>query len=66
MTPLMMDDEKAKNILNTITRSECLDPATKEAIKTLIEDNLAKSRKIAKLEAEVQQVKVKGNELERY
>ena len=56
----------ANDVATAIMESECLDDRTKKAIRAILEDNIAKNNRIAQLEAEVEQVKIKVNQLERY
>ena len=52
--------------MKKLDESECLDEPSKEILKTVIEENFAKNTRIAELENEVAQMKIKVNQLERY
>ena len=49
----------ANDVATAIMESECLDDRTKKAIRAILEDNIAKNNRIAQLEAEMEQVKIK-------
>ena len=54
------------DLMKKLHESESLDEPSKEILKTLIEENIAKNTRIAELESEVAQMKIKVNQLERY
>ena len=52
--------------MEKLHESECLDETSKDNLKILITENAAKNARIAQLESEVTQMKVKVHQLERY
>ena len=54
------------DLMKKLHESESLDEPSKEILKNLIEENIAKNARIAELESEVTQMKIKVNQLERY
>ena len=54
------------DLMKKLLESENLDEPSKEILTTLIEENFAKNTRIAELESEVAQMKIKLNQLKRY
>ena len=52
------------DLMKKLHESEGLDEPSKEILKTLIEENIGKNARIAELESEVAQMKIKVNQLE--
>ena len=54
------------DLMRKLHESESLDEPSKEILKTLFEENIAKNIRIAELESEVAPMKIKVNQLEKY